>query len=92
MKMIDLDKALIRLGQIPLPAGLTQIDDGVFARVASAGAERARRGLGIVTISAALMMGIVSVAMPPRQAALSSLAPLGLISPLSPVVLLGGNG
>ena len=91
MKIIDLDKALMRLGQVPLPAGLAQIDEGVFARLALADAYRARHGFGIAAITAALLMGIVSAAIPPREAAVNSLAPLGLMSPLSPAVLLGGE-
>ena len=86
--MNDLDKVLVRLGQVPLPVGLARIDEGVFARAAAAGAYRARRGLGIASISAALLIGIASAAMPPREAAVTSLS---LISPLSPAALLGGE-
>lgn len=89
--MSDLDKALLRLGQVPLPAGLARIDEGVFARIAVAGAYRARHGLGMAAITAALLMGIFSAVMPQRDAAANPLAPLGLLSPLSPAVLLGGE-
>lgn len=91
MTMSDLDSVLKRLGQAPFPAGLAAIDETVFARVAAGAAYRARRGFGVATISAALIMGVAGAVMPSRKAAATSLAPLGPTSPLSPSALLGGE-
>jgi hypothetical protein len=89
--MNELDTVLMRLAQAPLPAGLAAIDERVLARVATGAAYRVRRGVGIASISAALVMGVAGAVMPSREAAATSLAPLGPISPLSPAALLGGE-
>jgi hypothetical protein len=89
--MNDLDTVLMRLAQAPLPAGLAAIDEGVLARVAAGATYRVRRGVGIASVSAALVMGVAGAVMPSSQAAATSLAPLGPMSPLSPAALLGGE-
>lgn len=89
--MNDLDTVLMRLAQAPLPVGLAAIDEGVLARVASGAAYRVRRGVGIASVSAALVMGVAGAVMPSSQDAATSLAPLGPMSPLSPAALLLGG-
>jgi hypothetical protein len=89
--MNDLDTVLKKLAQAPLPAGLAAIDERVFARVAASATYRYRRAFGLATISAALFIGVTGAVMPSRDAAATSLAPLGPMSPLSPAALLGGD-
>jgi len=87
--MIDLDTVLKRLAAAPVPAALASMDARVFSGVAETRMRRMARGIGFVTIGAALVMGVASSAMPSREAGPSSLAPLGSIPPLSPAALLG---
>ena len=87
--MNDLDGILVRLADRPFPPNLATIDDGVLARIGKDGMQRSRRGIGIATLSIALLMGIAGAVMPARDAAAASLAPLGPMSPLSPAALLG---
>jgi hypothetical protein len=78
---------------MPIPSALEGIDQGVFEGVGMRVAQRRRRRVGIVSISGALLVGIVSAAVPSREAAAaSSMAPLVLVSPLSPAALLGNLG
>jgi hypothetical protein len=91
--MNDLDAILTRLAGIPVPAALHGIDQSVFDGVAMRVARRQRRKVGVVSISGALLVGIVSAAVPAREAAAApSMAPLSLVSPLSPAALLGNLG
>jgi hypothetical protein len=91
--MNDLDAILMRLAGMPVPAALHGIDQSVFERIEMRIAQRQRRRVGVVSISGALLVGIVSAAVPAREAgAASSMAPLALVSPLSPAAILGKLG
>ncbi len=91
--MNDLDAILTRLAGMPVPAALDDIDQSVFEGVEMRVAQRQRRRVGIVSISGALLVGVLSVAVPSREAAAaSSMAPLALVSPLSPAAILGNSG
>ena len=87
--MTDLDTVLKRLAAAPVPAALASIDAGVFSGVAASRSRRMVRGVGVIAVGAALMIGVASAAMSAREAGPSTLAPLGLIPPLSPAALLG---
>lgn len=90
--MNDLDTILMRLARTPVPDALAAIDRRVFRGVAARREQRVRRKIGLMSISAALLIGVVSTAMPYGEAPTSSsLAPLGTISPLSPASLLGNQ-
>ena len=91
--MNDLDAILTRLAGMPVPSALDGIEQIVFEGVGRRVAQRQRRKVGVISISGALLVGIVSAAVPPREAsAASSMAPLALISPLSPAAILGNLG
>ena len=91
--MNDLDAILTRLAGMPVPAALDGIDQSVFDGVGRRVAQRQRRKVGVVSISGALMVGVLSAAVPSREAAAaSSMAPLALVSPLSPAAILGNLG
>ena len=88
--MDELDTILMRLSRASVPAALATIDKDVLARVALGTASRVRRNVATVTISAALIMGIVGAVLPSRPAGIAaSFAPLGPMPPLSPAALLG---
>lgn len=87
--MTDLDTVLMRLAAAPVPAALASMDARVFSGVAETRTRRMARAVGLATVGAALVMGVVSAAMPAHEAGPSSLAPLGSIPPLSPAALLG---
>lgn len=87
--MTDLDTVLKRLAAAPFPAALASMDARVFSGVAATRTRRLARGVGFATVGAALVMGVVSAAMPAREVGPSSLAPLSSIPPLSPAALLG---
>ena len=91
--MNDLDANLTGLAGMPVPAALHGIDQSVFEGVEMRAAQRQRRRVSVVSISGALLVGIVSAAVPAREAvAASSMAPLALVSPLSPAAILGNLG
>lgn len=91
--MNNLDAILTRLAGMPDPAALDDIDQSVFEGVEMRVAQRQRRKVGVVSISGALMVGVLSAAVPSREAAAaSSMAPLALVSPLSPAAILGNLG
>lgn len=87
--MTDLDTILMRLATAPLPTALDSIDERVFSGVVAVRSRRLARGIGLVTIGAALAMGVASSAMPAREVGAQSLAPLSSVPPLSPAALLG---
>lgn len=88
--MNDLDTILMRLARTPVPEDLAAIDQRVFQGVATRRERRVRQKIGAMSISAALLIGVVSAAVPYGETATSSsLPPLGTISPLSPASLLG---
>lgn len=89
----DIDSALARFAGAEPHAGLTGLEDRVMSAIAS---RPSPSGLAIgTTLSAAafaLMLGIVSNAVPSSEArAASPLAPLGAPSPLAPSSLLLGS-
>jgi hypothetical protein len=91
--MNDLDAILTRLAGMPVPSALDGIEQGVFEGVEMRVAQRQRRKLGVVSVSGALLVGVLSAAVPSREAAAaSSMAPLALVSPLSPAAILGNLG
>lgn len=91
--MNELDAILTRLAGMPVPAALDGIHQSVFEGIEMRVAQRQRQRVGIVSISGALLVGIVSAAVPAREAvAASSMAPLALVSPLSPAAILGNLG
>jgi len=86
--MENIDEALRRLALAPVLAGL---EDRVLARIAAQPAARTGLGLGALTITGALVMGMIGAGVPGRPAAaMSPLAPLGLQSPFAPSTLLAG--
>lgn len=89
--MTDLDTVLMRLAAAPLPAALQSIDERVFSGVAVVRTRRIARGLGAMSIGAALVMGVASAALSPRETGATSLAPLGSVPALSPAALLGAE-
>lgn len=89
--MDDLDRALARLADAPVPTALDSIDTRVLARIGTRPAVRqAGLGLGVVTI-AALAMGVIGAELPASASSAVSLAPLGGTSPLAPSSLLIGE-
>ena len=91
--MNDLDAILMRLATMPVPVALDGIDQSVFDGVAMRVAQRRRQKVGAASISGALLVGIASVAVPSGEAAAaSSMAPLAVVSPLSPAAILGNLG
>ena len=87
--MDNLEAVLMRLAQAPVPAGLDMIEAGVFARIAARPAASASIRVGVMTIAAALVMGIVGARIPAGQTGLvSPLSPLAAVSPLAPSTLL----
>lgn len=89
--MTDLDTVLMRLAAAPLPASLEFIDERVFSGVAAVRTRHVARGLGVMSIGAALVMGVAGAAMSPRETGVTSLAPLGPVPALSPAALLGAE-
>ena len=88
--MNELDTILMRLADTPLPAALAAIDQGVFQGVAAQRELRVRRKVGAMSISAALLIGVLSTAVRSGAPADSlSLDPLGTVSTLSPASILG---
>ncbi len=89
--MDDLDAMLARLAQAPLPAGLDGVEARVLARIAARPVAHVGLGLGVTTIAAALVMGVLGAGLPAQEAsAMSPLAPLGPVSVLAPSSLLLG--
>jgi hypothetical protein len=86
----DLDHALQRLGDMPLPAGLTAIDNAVFA-----GLERRRQELFVSrrlmagTAAVSLVIGVAGGGMIGSvEATARPLSPFASDSPLAPSTLL----
>ena len=90
--MNDLDRALTRLADAPLPVALDGLDARVLARVGTgASARRAGLGFGVVITAAALAVGVIGAGVPAAARPTASLAPLGGGSPLAPSTLLLGR-
>lgn len=90
--MDDLDAILIRLAQAPMPSSVDAIEARVLARIAARPVATASMGIGAITVSVALVFGIVGAGIPAREArAMTRLSPLGPTSPLAPSSLLVGT-
>lgn len=89
--MDDLDAALMRLANAPVPTSLDGLESMVLGRIAAQPVARAGIGLGAMSIAVALVMGVLGAGLPAREAsAISPLSPLGPVSPLAPSTLLAG--
>ena len=88
--MSDLDHALRRLGELPVPSGLAEIDDEVFAGVQRKREEQlVSRRLMAATAAVALSVGIVGGGMlGTTTASAQPLSPFSPDSPLAPSTLL----
>jgi len=90
--MNDLDAVLMRLAHAPVPTGLDGIEARVLARIGARPAVRTGMGISVVTIAAALVMGVLGAGFPAKKAgAVSQFALLGPASPLAPSTLLVGS-
>lgn len=87
--MDDLDAALARLADAPLPPRLATLHADVFARIAAQPPVRAGLGWGAGAVIVALIMGIAGAVIPMGGAS-ASLAPLGADPWLAPSTLLAG--
>ncbi len=90
--MDDLDRALARLADAPVPVALDGIETRVLARIgAQSTARYAGAGFGAVAV-VALMIGMVGAELPATASpAAASLTPLGGTSALAPSTLLTGE-
>lgn len=92
---MDLDEALGRLSAAPMPPGLADIDDKVFARVreeAAFAAQAAHRlRIGAVAAMAALGLGFAAGSPVTAAASPNTLSPFGPSSPLAPSTLLAAD-
>ena len=89
--MDQLDAILAKMALAPVPEGLESMDRAVLARIAASSTRILRAGVSSAAIGLALSIGVISAAMPAREAsATSSLTPLGM-SPLAPSALLMGE-
>lgn len=90
--MDDLDRALARLADAPVPAALDGVEAQVLARIRARPTMRqAGLGVGVLTTIAALMIGVAGADLPTAANAAPSLSPLGGYSPLAPSTLLAGE-
>lgn len=87
--MDDIDRALARLADMPVPHELDGMEARVFARLAAAPAPRTGLHVGAVMV-AALAIGVVGGGVPAAASAPISLSPLTGGSPLAPSTLLAG--
>lgn len=87
--MPDIDQALRRLGDLPVPEALESIDDAVFAGLA-AGRHEAHLGSRAMGLAAAfaLMLGITAGRLTGEDAAAQALSPFAADNPLAPSTLL----
>lgn len=88
--MPDIDQALHRLGELPVPPGLAEIDDAVFAGLASRRREAmaARRLMGFA-VAFALIFGMAGGGFAVSEpAAARPLSPFATDNPLAPSTLL----
>lgn len=87
--MDDLDRALARLADAPLPPALDAVEARVLARIEARPAPR-HSGIGLAAVTlAALAIGIVGADLPAAASPAASLAPLGGDLALAPSTLLG---
>ena len=92
---MDLDEALGRLSAAPVPPGLAEIEDRVFARVreeaAFATQATQRLRIGAVAVIAALGLGVAAGSPVTAAASPNTLSPFGPSSPLAPSTLLAAD-
>lgn len=89
--MDDIDSALARLADAPVPPALEGLEARVLARISTRPQVRgAGIGIGVVTI-AALAIGMAGAGVPATASAVAPLAPLGGSSALAPSTLLSGT-
>lgn len=88
--MPDIDQALDRLGALPVPPGLAEIDDAVFAGLASRRREMiAARRLTGFAIALALVVGMAGGALAVSEPAVAqAMSPFAPDNPLAPSTLL----
>ena len=88
----DLDLLLARLANVPMPAGLADISDSVFARIKSdALAARAGTRIGMAAIISALLLGVTAAMTFSSAAPAAPLSPIGISAGLAPSTLLDGG-
>lgn len=88
--MPDIDQALYRLGALPVPAGLAELDDAVLAGLARSRREAAAspRLMGY-TVAFALVVGFAGGGLTGSEAATAQpLSPFAPDNPLAPSTLL----
>jgi hypothetical protein len=92
---MELDEVLGRLSAAPVPPGLAEIEDRVFARVREEAAFAAqatnRLRIGAVAAVAALGLGVAAGSPVTAVAAPNTLSPFGPSSPLAPSTLLASG-
>lgn len=92
---MDLDEALGRLSAAPMPPGLAEIENKVFARVREEAAFAAqathRLRVGAVAVVVALGLGFAAGSPVTATASPDSLSPFGPSSPLAPSTLLAAD-
>lgn len=91
--MTDIDAALERLRELPVPPGLRAIDAAVFEGLeARAAARRSLSGrtFGIAAL-AALAIGMAGSLVPGAPVTAAPIAPFGAPPALAPSTLLGGG-
>ncbi|MCW4463557.1 hypothetical protein OK349_17760 [Sphingomonas sp. BT-65] len=89
---MDLDEALGRLSAAPVPPGLAEIEDKVFARVREEAAFATQRlRVGAVAVIAALGLGFAAGSPVTAAASPNTLSPFGPSSPLAPSTLLAAD-
>lgn len=88
--MDDIDGALSRLAQAPVPPALDALEARVLARISAAPPSRTGVGVGVITV-AALAIGMASAGIPVAAGTAAPLSPLGPDSALAPSTLLAGT-
>lgn len=87
--MDDIDQALTRLAQAPLPKALDELEARVLAQIETAPPSRSGLGIGAISI-AALALGVIGAGVPASSGTAASLAPIGGGFALAPSTLLAG--
>ena len=87
--MDDVDRALVRLADVPASTALDDMEARVLARISAGSAPRTGLHVGAVIV-AALAIGVAGGGVPATASAPASLSPLTGDSPLAPSTLLTG--
>lgn len=88
--MDEIDAALSRLAQAPVPPALDGLEARVFARISAAPPSRTGLGVGVIAV-AALAIGMAGAGIPAAAGTAAPLSPLGPGSPLAPSTLLAST-